>query len=127
MKTPTRIAVEVLGPGFLGTVFFFVWKNKEFATTSGFSLRVFAVYLVVAYAFTILPSLGYAFIMERWLKRRSVGSGAIGTIGVSTLVGLIAGFVVRLASEAPVTVIGALVGLVLGGILALSAPDEHRA
>jgi hypothetical protein len=127
MKTPTRIAVEVLGPGFLGTVFFFVWKIKEFATMSGFSLRVFAVYLVFAYAFTILLSLGYAFIMERWLKRRAVGPRAIGTIGLSTLVGFIAGYVVHLASEAPVTVIGALVGLVLGGVLTLSAPDEHRA
>ena len=128
MKSPTRIAIEVLGPAFLGTAFFFIWKHDEFVLTSGFSLQEFGGYLVFAYVFGILPSLVYAFIMERWLKRRSVGHRSlVATIALSAFVGLVAGYAIHLASEAPVTLLGALVGLVLGVILSLSAPNEKRA
>lgn len=125
MKTTARIVIELVGPALLGTAFLFIWRHDNLIRISDFSFRAFGGYLIVAYAFAILPSLVYAFVMERWLKRRSVGDRAVvGTTVLSTLVGLAAGYAVHLASEAPVTLIGALVGLILGAILSLSAPNE---
>lgn len=128
MNTPTRIVIEVVGPALLGTAFLFIRLHDSLVQTSDFSFRAFRGYLLVAYVFAILPSLVYAFVMERWLKRRSVGDRAVvGTTVLSTLLGLAAGYAVHLASEAPVTLIGALVGLILGAILSLGAPNEKSA
>ena len=128
MKTKARIAIEILGPGFLGTVLFLVWKRDQFTPLSAFSFRVFGGYLAAAYAFVLLPSLGYSYLMERWLKHHAPGARAFaGTTAVSTIIGFAAGVAVQLASEAPVIFIGTTVGLLLGGILAFSAPSEKRA
>jgi hypothetical protein len=118
MNMKTRIALELVGPSLLGTALFFIWKQEDFARMGGITLRVFGGYLLFAYAFAILPSAAYAWIMEAWFRRCSPGmKGFIATVGISVLIGTAAGFAVHMASEAPVIGLGAVVGLCLGVVL----------
>lgn len=119
-----RIALEILGPALLGTALLIAVKHEEFAAIS-FSPRVLVVYLWFAYAFALLPSIGYAFIMEAWLRRRPRHvAGSLITIGLSTVLGSLSGALVQLASEAPVTWIGGAVGLILGCILSVLSASK---
>ena len=128
MKTNLRIAMEVLGPGFLGTLLLFVWNHDAFTHAGLLSIRGFGGYLLGAYIFAILPSLAYAYFMERWLKRDASGDrGFAGTIAVSTAMGTAAGLAIQLASEASVALLGAIVGLILGFVLAFTAPARSTA
>jgi hypothetical protein len=124
VKKPTRIAVEVLGPAFVGTVLLFILNHEEFTHTSGITFRIFLYYLAFAYAFAIVPSPVYAFLMEIWLRRNV--RNRLGTVSPSSLLGAAAGCAIMLASEAPVVWIGTLVGLILGAILSLEAAQNEE-
>ena len=127
MKAKGRVILEIVAPALIGTVLLFIWKREEFTRTLGLRPSVFVTYLAFAYAFAIIPSLVYAFVMERWLRCKPLDSvRRLGAIGLSTLLGLGAGYAIFRASEAPVTWLGAVVGLLLGLVLALSAEKEER-
>lgn len=129
MKKPDRVAVEILGPAFVGTVLLFVFKSDEFAKIAGFPLYVFIFfpgYLLGAYLVAILPSVIYCLLMEAWLSEAPSGLlGKSGTVVVSSCLGWGSGYLIHRATEAPVTVIGVLVGFVLG--LVLVAGEEKTA
>jgi hypothetical protein len=127
MNAKTRVAMEIFAPAMIGTILLIAGRHAEFARTMGFSPQVLLPYLVFAYAFALLPSLLYAFVMERWLRSRPLDAmRRLGAIGLLTLLGLGSGYIISWASEVPVTWIGVIVGLILGLILGLSAESRQK-
>ena len=115
-----RILIEIFCPALLGTILFFGIRAGDFTSGGGVTARLFLGYLVWAYAFALIPSLVYAASMEFLLRKMPSGFlGWILVVGASTFLGTVAGICIRLASEADVVAIGALVGLALGLVLPL--------
>jgi len=118
-----RVLVEILAPAPLG--FGLLLLSRPVALGRFLWSDPFAVfiYLFFAYAFAIVPSGIYAWLIE-WSLRRNWWrrSGWLGFVGFSTILGAAAGTAIWRASEAPVYWIGAIVGFILGLWLKKSVP-----
>ena len=126
MKAKSRVILEIVAPALIGSILLFVWE-REFTRTFRWTPELIVIYLAFAYAIAIIPSLVYAFMMERWLRSRPLDSvRRLGAIVLSTLFGFGAACAIFGEPEAPETWIGALVGLLLGLVLGLSAKNEEK-
>ena len=115
-----RIVVEVAVPPLLA-VFLLVVIHPGSNSIQDILIG-FPAFVVIAYAFGILPCLGYAAAMEFWFaKGLQERCGRICTVGLSTMIGFVAGYVVQtlVVGGAMILVsIGGLVGLIVGLYLA---------
>src|ERR1035437_10206068 len=116
MSRVRRIVVEVAVPPVLAAVLVVLIHPMPYRIEQillGFPALVFA-----AYGFAFLPCLAYTAAMELWfLKGMHERCGSICTAGVSSLLGLAAGYLIQLlipGGGMTLLPIGALDGLVVG-------------
>jgi hypothetical protein len=125
-----RVLVEILVPAPLGFALLFLSRPVELGRFLWSDPFAVLICLFLAYAFAIVPSGIYAWLIE-WSLRRNWwrGSGWLGFVGFSTALGAAAGAAIWRASEAPVCWIGAIVGLMLGLLLrkSVAAPTGSPA
>lgn len=135
MTRQRRLLIEILLPAPLGAIALTIsnYSTQSFAE----EVKAFPIFLAVVYAFALIPSLLYALTMELWFggnfHRRL---GVVVTTIVSLLAGLLAGGCIYLISlnytkgssvdMLRLAVIGAVVGIILGGYLAYRTRDKAR-
>lgn len=123
MKTKQRILSFLFAPAGIGTALFVLRGCLVAPRSTVTVLTQLPVLLLGAVVFSLVPAAIYTVIMETWLrvivKRFRSPVGRLGVDGVtlvlSTGLGTLAGWAIQLASEAPVTLIGAITGIVMGG------------
>ena len=119
MTKSTRVTIELVGPPFFGAIGMYVMYARAIADGPGLGVGPFFAYLFWAFLACAIPSALYAFAMELWFGRGLAERyGALGVVGLSSLIGIAAGTTIWLATEARVSWIGGAVGLLLGIILA---------
>ena len=83
----------------------------------------FPIFVLTAYAFAILPSMLYAFLMEVWFEKNLHSRiGLLATVAFSAVLGATAGFAIQTVAlqESGFTYfvsVGGIVGLIIGFFL----------
>jgi hypothetical protein len=134
MSRFNRITLELLMPVPLGSIIFVVVGG--FPESPVELLKELPLFIVVSYAFGIVPSLLYTLIMETWFYNGFHIRFALGwTVAVSLLLGILSGglicFITSKFTQSldilRFSVIGALVGFLIGiGLVFFERRSVHR-
>jgi hypothetical protein len=115
-----RILVEVLAPPLLASALVLATGHNSYGV--GEILIGIPVFVFAAYAFAILPCVGYALLMEFWFaKGLASRCGLVCTATMSAAFGAVSGLLIHLlipGGAMNLVPIGALDGLVVGSGLA---------
>ena len=132
MKTKQRILIFLFAPAGIGTALALLRACLVTPRSTVTLLTQLPALLLGAVVFSLAPAAIYTVIMETWLrvivKRSRSPVSRLGvdsaTVLLSAGLGTLAGWAIYLASEAPVTLIGAITGIVMGGwAVRLSRPQ----
>jgi hypothetical protein len=144
MTRGKRIALELIGPPFLGAVLWNVMLTAELLAkmrADGFSLettvralQAVGVIFLFAYLVAGLPSIGYMLVMERFFAR-GLNPTSWRMVWLSTLLGSFCGAVIALATNKDLPVawllfigtgmsVGFGLGLVIKTLSARKPPSE---
>ena len=119
MTRRRRIAVEILAPPALGTIWIAIYLCLNDRTFE--YLLSIPTYLLFAYPLAILPSLAYAKVMEIWFSRGlHCQFGVLGTTILSVAFGAVTGGLLNLLLQFQIslTLCGSVVGMSLGFFVA---------
>ena len=124
MSNFNRITLELLMPVPLGSIIFVILG--DFPESPLELVKELPLFILVSYAFGIIPSFLYTITMEAWFKNKFHKRFALGwTVAVSLLMGLLSGILICCASYKftqsldilRFSIIGALVGFLMGFLI----------